>query len=35
MMNFKVESLESVVAPGKWQMIKDFIRGFIDGFFGL
>lgn len=37
-MNFKVEALEKVVAPGKfssaWKAIKDFAHGFADGFFG-
>ncbi|MFK4356480.1 hypothetical protein ABH963_005958 [Bacillus sp. RC55] len=32
MMTFQVETLESVVAPGKWY--SDFWNGFVDGFFG-
>jgi len=35
MMNYRIESLESVVAPGKWSAVKDFFRGVVDGFIGL
>jgi len=31
---FYVEALESIEVPGIISAIKDFIRGFIDGFLG-
>lgn len=31
---FQIESLENVTAPGKWTAVKDFIHGFVSGFFG-
>lgn len=35
-MNFQIESLEAVTAPGKWskafRAVVDFGHGFIDGF---
>ena len=35
-MNYQIETLESVVAPGKkWSAVVDFVHGFVDGFFGL
>ncbi len=31
---FQIESLENVIAPGKWKAVKDFFHGFAAGFFG-
>lgn len=34
-MNFQIEVLENVVAPGKWSAVKDFFHGLFDGLTGL
>lgn len=32
MMEIRVELMEEVIAPGVWQVVCDFCRGFVDGF---